>query len=58
MCALIYRYVYGLCMCLKPTGPRRECQVLWKWSYIRLYTMWVLGIEPDFSGRAAGAPNH
>lgn len=26
----------------------------WSWSYM----IWVLGIEPESSGRAAGAPNH
>jgi hypothetical protein len=31
---------------------RRRHQILWNWNYRKsLVTMWMLGIEPRFSGR-------
>lgn len=35
-----------------------ECWILWNWSYRLLWSdMWVLGIEPRYSGRSASALN-
>ena len=35
------------------------CWVLWYWSYRQVWAaMWVLGMEPGFSGRAVNALNH
>lgn len=42
-------------MCTVPTEVIRGCQVSWNWSYKWLWTMWVLGIESRFIGRAASA---
>ena len=35
------------------------CWILWNWRYGWLWpAMWVVGIKPDFSGRAASVLNH
>ena len=45
-------------MCSMPDEARRGLCILWNWSYRQLLAaMWVLGIEPGSSGRAASAPN-
>lgn len=37
----------------------RRYQIAWKCSYRQLWgTMWMMGIEPGFSGTAASAQNH
>jgi hypothetical protein len=51
-------YVCAPCVCLVPTEVRRRCQILWNWSYKRLWaTVWVLGIELGFFVRVASALN-
>lgn len=43
-------------MCLVYEYVRRECLVLWDWSYRQLWdSMWVLGIELESSGKAPSA---
>lgn len=61
----VYMYGYvcahmsSLCVCLVPMETRRGCQILWKWSDRQFSaTVWVLGFQPWFSGRSAGALNH
>lgn len=49
----------GACMsvyhvCTVPKETRRGHQIPWDWSYRRLLAiMWVRGIRPESSGRAA-----
>ena len=45
-------------MCVVPREFRRGYHILWNWSYRWLWAMWLLGIKPKFSGRAASAFNH
>ena len=49
-----------MCNCVLPACMYMcRCQVSWNWSYRQLWAaMWVLGMEPGPSGRAASALNH
>lgn len=46
--------MYLPCACLVSRKAKRECQLLWNWSYKQLgASMFVLGIQSGSSGRAA-----
>jgi hypothetical protein len=46
-------------VCAIPEKDRRECLTLWSWSYRQLSaSVWVLGIEPVSSARAACLSSH
>lgn len=52
-------YVYATPVYLVPTEDRRGCQNPWNWNYRQLWaTVWGLGIDPEFSGRASSALTH
>lgn len=59
-CTFIYHmYVYIPHVCLVPWETRRCHWIPWNWNYIQIVASphWVLGTEPAFSPRAAGALN-
>lgn len=54
----VYFYICVSHACHILAEARRRCQIPWDCSYRQLLaTIWVLGIEPRFSGRATSALN-
>lgn len=55
----LFMWVFGLQVCLSTTAPmetKRSCQLPCDWSYRWQWAaMWVLGIKPGSSGKAASA---
>jgi hypothetical protein len=45
------------CVHAVPISDRRGQQIPWIWSFTLWMVMWVLGIEPRFSERAANVLN-
>lgn len=46
-------------ICQLPTEATKGCQILWNWNdrWMVLVATWMLRIEPESSGRVAGALN-
>jgi hypothetical protein len=52
--------IFCLNVCQCPMEARKDHQIPWNWSYRQLgaAAIWVLGVEPKFSGRTASTLNH